>query len=257
MKRDRTNTRKPAGPLVAEVGPIRRWSRRAFTLIELLVVIAIIAILAALLLPAMSKAKESSKRSLCKNNERQILLTMLMYSGDNQGHFPSGVRDNAFEHFSFIHSDVYKYIQQVGSMPSNSITCPNKRDWYRYEPGVGHRLGYYFLFGHSTDLDKRDRAATYTGPVPWDSPKKDTDNPTWPMIADVIEKGTVNPNVTSAPHGPTGPVRSPVGQLPEPQVVRSQGGNIGLLDGSVSWQPQAKMKEHYATIPSGEIRGYW
>ena len=236
---------------------MKRTGARGFTLIELLVVIAIIAILAAMLLPALSSSKEMGKRAVCKNNERQIILTMLMYSGDNRGKFPSGVRDNLFEHFSFIHSDTYRYLQEVGSMPTNSITCPNKRDWYRFEPGVGHRLGYYFLYGHSTDEDTRDRDAVYDGPAPWDSPNKDTDHPSWPMIGDVIEKGTVNPNVTSAPHGPAGPVRSPNRQLPEPHVIRSQGGNVGYLDGSVRWVPQVKMLEHHATIPSGNIRGYW
>lgn len=231
--------------------------RTGFTLIELLVVIAIIAILAGMLLPALSKAKESGKRTVCKNNERQIILTMLMYAGDNQGKFPSGVRNNNFEHFSFIHSDVYTYLQQAGGMSTNSITCPNKRDWYRFEPSVGHRLGYYFLFGHNTRSDTRPRDGAYRGPAPWDSPLKDTDDPRWPMIADVIEKGTVNPNITSAPHGPSGPVRSRVGQLPEPEVIRSQGGNVGLVDGSVNWVPQRAMREHYATIPNGQIRGYW
>jgi prepilin-type N-terminal cleavage/methylation domain-containing protein len=229
----------------------------AFTLIELLVVIAIIAILAALLLPALSSAKESGRRTVCKNNQRQIVLTMLMYAVDNQGKFPDGVRDNLFEHFSFIHSDTYRYLQEAGGMSTNSITCPNKRDWYRFEPGVGHRLGYYFLFGHSTHLDTRPRTNNYTGPAPWDSPKKDTDDPNWPMIADVIEKGTVRPNVTSAPHGPTGPVRSQEGQLPEPEEINSRGGNVGYLNGSVQWVAQNRMVEHYATIPHGAIRGYW
>jgi len=232
--------------------PGRPPAAAGFTLIELLVVISIIAILAALLLPALSKSKESGRRSVCKNNQRQIVLTMLMYSGENRGQFPDGQRDNAFEHFSFIHSDVYTYLQKVGSM-----SPPNKKDWYRYEPSVGYRLGFYFLWGHHTDLDTRDREGAYRGPAPWDSPRRDIDSPQWPMIADVIEKGTVTPNVTSAPHGPTGPVRSQLGQLPEPEAIRSQGGNIGRLDGSVTWQHQRLMKEHYATIPHGAIRGYW
>jgi prepilin-type N-terminal cleavage/methylation domain-containing protein/prepilin-type processing-associated H-X9-DG protein len=62
--------------------------RKGFTLIELLVVIAIIAILAALLLPVLAKAKAQSQGVRCMSNQKQVALAWKMYDDDNQGKFP-------------------------------------------------------------------------------------------------------------------------------------------------------------------------
>jgi prepilin-type N-terminal cleavage/methylation domain-containing protein/prepilin-type processing-associated H-X9-DG protein len=79
--------------------PKKSWRcnwRQGFSLIELLVVVAVVAILAGLLLPALSQAKQQARRSQCLNNQRQLLLTWHLYTGDNRefavanGHGPVG-----------------------------------------------------------------------------------------------------------------------------------------------------------------------
>ncbi|KAF0178271.1 MAG: prepilin-type N-terminal cleavage/methylation domain-containing protein [Limisphaerales bacterium] len=245
--------------------PALRVRARGFTLIELLVVIAIIAILAGLLLPALAGAKEKSKRTLCVNNMKQLGLTIIMYAGESNDRFPDGKRNDNSYHSSFVHSQTFTNAFLRAGFNTNSLNCPNKKDWIRYQAASGWRIGYYNLWGYPTDNDTRSRTATYARPAttPWDSPKFTHDQgPHHVLGADIIEKGTSNPTVTSSgSHGPTGPVS--VNGLAEPETFKVAGGAVSLPDGSAQWRKMSDMKARYVrwtgANPSGQtaIIGYW
>src|SRR6185369_3323586 len=67
--------------------------KRGFTLIELLVVIAIIGILASMLFPVLSRAKQRAQGALCLNNGKQLMLAIHMYGGDNNDFYPPNPDD--------------------------------------------------------------------------------------------------------------------------------------------------------------------
>jgi prepilin-type N-terminal cleavage/methylation domain-containing protein len=242
----------------------------AFTLIELLVVIAIIAILAALLLPVLGRAKERAHRTACLNNLRQLVLATHLYAGDNGGLLPKGgsdIRDPKDTHTPILSTHTQEVMLQYLS-PMKVFDCPNLEpnfvndETWRIQPDYGVAIGYHYLGGH----DNTPWAPAGGVTNQWISPQKTSDNPALELAADLNVYCHSFQRIL-APHTAGGAAiraeqyfeEHPDAYQQTPLNIGAQGGNVGLLDGSVSWKSIREMRAYRASQEWGAdgAFGYW
>lgn len=241
---------------------------RGFTLIELLVVIAIIAILAAMLLPALASAKERGRRTKCISNLRQLCMGALIYAQDNNEWLFNGKRDNN-DFYLMCWSDTM-YVALSNLVSDQVIDCPNVAPFGipgittnpdgRYQSGYGYYIGYNYMGG-----------MVFPPGMSWTSPQKTsdlpllvTDGPQLTLFSDPNDWGDSGSYMWfMAPHTARGAIQQNGSAYVYPnQPVNSvqmgiEGGNVAYMDGSVAWKPVSKMITNWTYSLDGGHRGVW
>jgi prepilin-type N-terminal cleavage/methylation domain-containing protein/prepilin-type processing-associated H-X9-DG protein len=222
-------------------------AKKAFTLIELLVVVAVIAILAAILLPALAKAKERAMRASCLNNTKQIGMASLMYAGDNRNYLPQGTLSGDWPHDMTI-ADVDLW-QAAGLQNQKVFYCPgtlaiingNETNWWNFT-STRRVLGYMF-FNKRSSTDNRVgiNGCFFIGRL------SDTNFPTEAVLVadETMSLTQTAPYNFVIPSSNVPPLYGGAYRPAHRDGSYPAGGNLLFLDGHVGWRRWRDMLPRY------------